>query len=300
MKYFKISKQRWQNFRHAMLELGKGRFIQRLKIGNINDSFEGLEVLFNMVVEELRRRLLHLAFIKPAGFQRYSCHYVLITNENFKILNTCESFLTQYGDKMEQLPARSFLTMLDPEDASLFNEVSSKTTELLTDDLHHIKMFNDQFLCSVSRLAGNLHLVINLYQIRLQKEYFKATYEMTRTETVRLLENKRYYETIEKIKNYIEQLPLTVRVSMKEVVKAHGINSGLVKKLFKEQYGCGIYEYQISLRMDKAYYLISSTEKSFKEIAAETGYLQYSDFVKYFKQYYNILPGTLRKKHREE
>lgn len=72
MKHFSISIKRWTNFRQAMVELGKGRLDQHLKIRHVNDAFEIVEALFNMVIEELRRRLLHLSFVKPAGFQRYT------------------------------------------------------------------------------------------------------------------------------------------------------------------------------------------------------------------------------------
>jgi len=299
MKHFAISLKRWNDFRNALLNLGEGRLDQQLKIRNVNDAFERMEVLFNMVIEELRRRLLHLSFTKPAGFQRYTRHYVLITNNNFDIQNACDAFLTRYQQQPELLKERSFLELTDDESAIVLKENYSKTNEQLSDDLHHIELFEDRFMCSISRLSGSSQLVINLYQIHLQKEHFKASYEMAGTEKARMFENKRYYEIIEKIKEDIEKRPLTVRVRMADIVKEHSINSNIVKKLFKEQYGCGIYEYQISLRMDKAYHLVCFTEKAFKEIATETGYPQYTDFVNYFKQYYNILPRDLRNKSKQ-
>ncbi|WCM42267.1 AraC family transcriptional regulator [Flavobacterium sp. CBA20B-1] len=252
-----------------------------------------------MVLEELRRRLLHMAFIKPASFQRYSSHYVVIINNEFEIVNTCESFAKHYKAELEELSGKSLLQLVDYETRTLLHEICN-TSVAVAPPLKHIHLFTNQFLCSASQMAVNNTIAINLYQFHLHKEYFKASYEMTQTETARLLENKRHYEIIEKIKDYIDQLPLTVRVRMEEVVKEFGINSNLVQKLFKEQYSCSIYEYQISLRMDKAYYLICYTQKSFKEIAAETGYRQYSDFVKYFKQYYNILPGVLRAQRNQK
>jgi len=300
MKHFSISIKRWNNFRKAMLELGNGRLDQQLKIRDINDVFEGVEALFNMVIEELRRRLLHLSFVKPADFQRYTSHYVLITNKNFRIVSACEVFLAHYQLELEPLKERSFLDLTDEDTAAMLKETCGKTTDLIPDELYHIELFDDRFLCSVSRLSGTKQLVINLYQLHLQKEYFKATYEMAGTETARLFENKRYYEIIEKIKDDIDQLPLTVKANTDEIIEKYSINSNIVKKLFKEQYGCGTYEYQISLRMQKAYYLISNTEKSFKEIAAETSYSQYSDFVKYFKKYYGILPKELRNKSKQQ
>lgn len=299
MKHFNISIKRWDNFRKAMVELGKGRLDQQLKIRYLNDAFEGVEVLFNMVIEELRRRLLHLSFVKPAGFQRYTSHYVLITNKNFRIVSASEVLLAHYQLELDPLKKRSFLDLTDADTAARLKDTYGKTSELISGELHHIELFDDRFLCSITRLSDSKQFVINLYQLHLHKEYFKATYEMAGTETARLFENKRYYEIIEKIKDDIEQLPLTVKVNTDEIIGKYSINSNIVKKLFKEQYGCGTYEYQISLRMQKAYYLISNTEKSFKEIAAETGYAQYSDFVKYFKKYNGILPKALRKNNKQ-
>src|SRR5690606_28368178 len=73
-------------------------------------------------------------------------------------------------------------------------------------------------------------------------------------------------------------------------------NSNQLKKLFREQYQCSVYEYHISLRMRQAYLLIETGTLPFKEIADMVGYPQYSAFVNYFKTYYNILPKELRMK----
>lgn len=273
MKHFSICTKRWSNFRQALLELGKGRMDHQLKIGTKNDAFEAMEALFNMVLEELRSRLLHLSFVKPAAFQRYTNQYLLITNKNFRIQNACDTFLTHYQLELQQLKERSFLEMIDEDSATTIKDNYCKTTDTKTNTPLHIELFEDRFLCIIIKLANN-KWAIKLYQFHLQKEHFKATYEMADSEKARVFENKRYYEIIEKIKDDIDQFPLKVRVNMEKIVKDHGINSNLVKKLFKEQYGSGIYEYQIILRMNEAYQLVSCTEKSFKEIATETGYME--------------------------
>ncbi len=82
MIHLTISRNRWNNLLKGMLEVGKGRINQRLSIGYRNDKFEGIEVLFNMLCEELSQRLLHLSFIKPTEFQRYINHFVIITDSS--------------------------------------------------------------------------------------------------------------------------------------------------------------------------------------------------------------------------
>lgn len=296
MKNFSISKVRWYAFHSALLELGKGRMDQKLKIRNLNDAFEGVEALFNMVIEELRRRLLHQAFVKPANYQRYTAHYVLVLSKDFRIDNACESFLRHYQEELVCLKQCSFLDITDKDTAVTFVEQYGKATDVTFNEPLHMELFGDRFLCSVSRLAGNGDLVLNLYQVQLRKEDYRPSYEIPDSENTRLLENKRYMEIIEELKKEIDALPLTEKVVLKKIIGKYSINVNLAKKLFKQQYGCGIYEYQIALRMEKAHYLISNTQKSFKEIAAETGYAEYIAFVKYFKKYYNILPRALRKK----
>lgn len=296
-----ISKKRWDALRNAMTELGKGRMDQQLLIGKRNDKFEALEVHFNMVSEELSRRLLHLSFVKPAEFQRYTNHFVIITDKKFHIKNVSQNFLGAYQLEPVQIEGRSFLTLTDPETVKILERTY---TGLSAEDAPHdkkmLELYNDQFLYSIEKMYGEDQLVINLYQLYMDKRYFKPAYETAPSIKKRMRERKRYEEVIEKVKTEIDVSSFSEKARLEDIVKRHSININLLKKMFKEQYQCGVYQYQIKLRMQAAHDLVVAGETPFKQIAFDVGYKNYEEFVKYFKKYYNILPSQLRRLSSEQ
>ncbi len=300
MIHLTISRNRWNNLLKGMLEVGKGRINQRLSIGYRNDKFEGIEVLFNMLCEELSQRLLHLSFIKPTEFQRYINHFVIITDSEFTITNTCTNFLEQYNLDPYTIKGSSFLKLADPGTASYLTAVYGVGDQTVDTKPKILLLKEDPFAYSIKKMYLEQLFVISLHQIYIDKKYFKPPHETGVAEKNRLLENKRYEEVIERIKTEIDTLPFSKKLALKDIVKNHSINITLLKKLFKQQYQCGVYEYQIKLRMNAAHELIVGGEMPLKKIAADMGYRQYSAFVKYFKRYFNILPKDLRKLSKQQ
>jgi len=113
MIHFEIKKKHWDNLIQSLLELGCKRVDLQLEITGNNDEFEGIEALFNMMSEELKHRLLHVSFTKPAAFQRYVNHFIIITDKDFKIKNMCENFASHYQLDVKQLKDRSFLDLIE-------------------------------------------------------------------------------------------------------------------------------------------------------------------------------------------
>ena len=56
MKEVIVSKKRWNFLIEAFIDLGNGKLDQQVFIQNLDDEFECLEVLFNLVNEEWRER----------------------------------------------------------------------------------------------------------------------------------------------------------------------------------------------------------------------------------------------------
>ncbi len=80
-----------------------------------------------------------------------------------------------------------------------------------------------------------------------------------------------------------------------ELARVGGINEWMLRKLFKLLFGMPVYEFLLTLRMEKAKELLRSGEKSVKEIALETGYSNHSNFSNAFKKHFGYPPGQLRK-----
>ncbi|MCG8310730.1 MAG: AraC family transcriptional regulator, partial [Cytophagales bacterium] len=66
-------------------------------------------------------------------------------------------------------------------------------------------------------------------------------------------------------------------------------------RIFKKNFGLTPYNYMLRLRMEMAVRLLTSTTKSVKEVAFETGYENEYYFYRQFKKHYNYSPGKLKK-----
>ena len=66
-------------------------------------------------------------------------------------------------------------------------------------------------------------------------------------------------------------------------------------EIFKKFTGCTITGYLLNIRMEKASALLTETESSLVEIAAQVGYGDYNYFCRLFKRYFNVSPTTYRK-----
>lgn len=292
MIHIEIKKKRWDNLMQSLLELGYGRVDQQLEITGNNDEFETIEVLFNMMCEELKHRLLHLSFTKPAAFQRYLNHFIIITDKNFKIKNMCEHFVTKYQLDVNQLKDSHFLDLIEKETANQITAAHGSTNEE-SEKVHRLTLFNDTFSLSIKKMEADI-LILNLYQLHMDIKDIQVPYKKRTRQKAKLTQRKRNEDLLEQFKEDISKYPLSKKLDLDELYQKYPTNKSMLKKLFKQQYQCGAYEFHLSLRMNYAYDQIAHTEVPFKEIALDVGYANYQAFVKYFKKYYNILPTDLR------
>jgi len=65
-------------------------------------------------------------------------------------------------------------------------------------------------------------------------------------------------------------------------------------KLFKDEFGCGIYEYVIKVRMEKAKKLLADPNIKINRISQMLGYSNNNYFSKAFKNYFGISPSDYR------
>lgn len=292
MIHIEIKKKRWDNLMHSLLQLGFGRVDQQLEITGNNDEFETIEVLFNMMCEELKHRLLHLSFTKPAAFQRYLNHFTIITDKTFKIKNMCEHFVTKYQLDVNQLKDSHFLDLIEKETANQITAAHGSSNEESV-NVHRLILFNDTFSLSIKKMEADI-LILNLYQLHMDIKDIQVPYEKRTRQKAKLIHKKRNEDLLEQFKEDISRYPLSKKLDLKELYEKYPTNKSMLKKLFKQHYQCGAYEFHLSLRMNYAYAQVAQTEVPFKEIALDVGYANYQAFVKYFKKYYNILPTELR------
>ncbi|MFT3984436.1 MAG: response regulator [Lachnospiraceae bacterium] len=100
-------------------------------------------------------------------------------------------------------------------------------------------------------------------------------------------------EVIEIIRDDIEKNYAT-DISISMFSEKYFFSKEYLSKLFKKQYGIGIYEYALKLRMNRAKELLSNNTIQIQEISDRLGYSNNNYFSKAFKNYYGISPTDYR------
>jgi len=105
--------------------------------------------------------------------------------------------------------------------------------------------------------------------------------------------NNSYTDFLKEIRSFLEK-----EYSNPKAIKTYLENSGYqpnyMNRLFKEQYDMTIHQYLTELRLKKASYLLSTTQKSVLEIAMETGFNSLSTFYGAFKKHFRTTPESVR------
>ena len=113
-------------------------------------------------------------------------------------------------------------------------------------------------------------------------------------------EERRYFarnqvQTIKKMQEYMTA-DLRNHYTLQELSEKFEIPLTSMKVCFKGVYGCSIYAYMKSYRMQAATILLRDTSDSITEIAAKMGYDNPSKFSEVFKKEFGELPSEFRKK----
>ena len=90
-------------------------------------------------------------------------------------------------------------------------------------------------------------------------------------------------------KNYASDINRAV------VAQYAGISESRLTALMRRDMQCNFTEYLTAIRMDAAIELLLYSRQSIKEIAAQTGFNDYSYFVSAFRKRYDVTPGTVRR-----
>ena len=145
------------------------------------------------------------------------------------------------------------------------------------------KIFNTTY-------TGNTRLLFLKSQVNeLLAHYFallssEKKNELTDTDKEKLFQAKDIVTT-----NYSK--PPTIN----ELSKLIGLNSSKLKKNFKELFGIPVYKYIQEERLNKAYELLFSSEKTVQETAWEVGYESLSSFSNAFQKKFGSRPNEIRK-----
>lgn len=138
-------------------------------------------------------------------------------------------------------------------------------------------------LCLEIKIAELLMLQLEQHELQHIKHKSKPQFHIA--DIKKLEQAKRVLE-----ENYTN--PPTIK-SLAHIV---GINETKLKDYFKKMFDNTIHEYITSLRMKKAYQLLTRQKLILKEVALKVGYQKTSNFTNVFKKYYGVHPKKVRRK----
>ncbi|UJF32462.1 helix-turn-helix domain-containing protein [Paenibacillus hexagrammi] len=98
---------------------------------------------------------------------------------------------------------------------------------------------------------------------------------------------------VEKVKNYIErhyyeEIPISLLTDTFYLSKEH------LHRLFKQMYGCGVHEYTLRVRMEKAKELLADDQLRIQTVSEKVGFKDTNYFSKAFKKHCSVSPVEFR------
>ena len=100
-------------------------------------------------------------------------------------------------------------------------------------------------------------------------------------------------EVIVSVKDYIDH-HFGEDIKMEELADRFFFSKEYLNKLFRNRFGCPIYEYVLQVRMDKAVEWLANPRMTIQEIAEKLGYSNANYFSKAFKHRYGKAPSEFR------
>lgn len=162
--------------------------------------------------------------------------------------------------------------------------------------------------CFVLRTHNNIeHIFSELYRVTpkmiahyLKVKVLELLMFLNDVEAGEYQEERRYFsknqvQVVKQIQKYMVT-NLQRHYTLQELSKKFDIPLTSMKVCFKCVYGCSIYSYMKSYRMQAATILLRDTFDSITEIAGKMGYDNPSKFSEVFKKEYGELPSEFRKK----
>ncbi|WP_165972371.1 response regulator [Paenibacillus piri] len=96
------------------------------------------------------------------------------------------------------------------------------------------------------------------------------------------------------VRTFIERHLLS-DISLQSIADFVHLHPAYLSKIYKDESGECISDYICRLRMDKAAYLLTTSEDKVNDIAAQVGYVNPSHFIKVFRKHFSVTPNEYRR-----
>lgn len=103
---------------------------------------------------------------------------------------------------------------------------------------------------------------------------------------------------VRKVKEYIRS-NLKNDITMEQIADLTHLNPDYTTRIFRNITGMTIRGYLIKKRMERAKTLLQTTGLSVSEVAMESGYDNFSYFIRVFRQYFGVTPKQFRRESEQ-
>lgn len=111
----------------------------------------------------------------------------------------------------------------------------------------------------------------------------------------RVSENNINSELLVKVNGYIQKR-ISEKITVERMAYDFGMSRNSLSGKFKQETGYILSEYILMKKIDRAKFILSTTDYSFAEISAYLAFSSQSHFQRAFKKYVNMTPNEFRKK----
>lgn len=175
--------------------------------------------------------------------------------------------------------------MISPDVLSPYTTINApKAIEIKQDDLHFI----ESILFEIVKSQKNVKLCSSLMSVLLIK--LKDYLTISKKDTHHTLSQKMCFYII----NHFRE-----KITLSDVAKAVGITPVYASKIFKAQTQIGFKEYLNNLRFEYAKKLLAESELTVQQICDNCGFEDYPNFIRRFKNRFNMSPTKYKKTYFE-
>lgn len=220
---------------------------------------------------------------------------------SYDVIINDKYYLSQAGDVII-VPPGSSMTVTSRELAQQFfchfSLASTEHIELGASFGEHLLPKTSQDMVPVyARIVGEFgDKQPSAYFILLLKLFLLNMVEVYEQNSIMFLNEPHKYlpsEVLSAVK-YIQE-HASENVTTEQLAGLTGFNTAYFSRYFKKYMGISPVRYSTNYRLNLARHLVVSTNRSFKEIASLTGFVDQFAFSKRFKEYYGSSPTELRK-----
>lgn len=170
----------------------------------------------------------------------------------------------------------------------IFNEIESTEGNLIKcKDIQHLRKLLFRVFDSMKGETPTTELNYSL-------DIYKIFTELLNPQSAKTKGEISYEDSVHKVKEYIAE-NLNENLTIKDLAKSVNMSSSHFSRVFKQQTGFSPYDYILISRINRAKYLLQTTNMTIASVAYEVGFNSESNFIYYFTENEGISPGKFRK-----